>query len=95
MHGRAILICIAMSLVAGAACADVLKRADGGRYVGQVVDGKAEGQGVETRPDGTLLKGRFVKDVFVEGTMRSDGWVVPFSSCHSIGAAALPQAAQK
>jgi len=39
--------------------------------------------GVETRPDGTILKGRFVEDVFAEGTMRSGGWVVPYSNCHS------------
>ncbi|MDR5818769.1 hypothetical protein QCE62_34655 [Caballeronia sp. LZ033] len=58
-------------------------RTDGMRYIGQVVDGKAEGQGTETRPDGTIFKGRFSKDAFVEGTMRQGGWVVPFSNCHS------------
>jgi len=66
--------------------AEELRRADGGRYIGQVVEGKAEGQGVETRPDGTVYKGRFVKDAFVEGTMGTGGWVVPFSNCHSIDA---------
>ncbi|BAN26438.1 MORN repeat-containing protein [Caballeronia insecticola] len=73
--------CLAWSWAS--ARAENLVRADGGRYQGQVVDGKAEGQGTETRPDGTILKGRFVKDAFVEGTMRTGGWVVPFSNCHS------------
>jgi hypothetical protein len=67
--------------------AQKLVRADGARYEGQVVDGKAQGQGVETLSDGTVLKGRFANDVFVEGTMKSGGWVVLFSNCHSTVAA--------
>jgi hypothetical protein len=75
--------------------AEGLIRADGGRYQGQVVDGKADGQGTETRPDGTILKGRFVKDVFVEGTMRTGGWVVPFSNCHGTPSTNSPDATKK
>jgi hypothetical protein len=75
--------------------ADELVRADGGRYKGQVLEGKAEGQGVETRPDGTILRGRFVKDVFVEGTMRTGGWVVPFSICHTLDTPSSSQPVRK
>ncbi|MGF6758865.1 hypothetical protein [Paraburkholderia sp. GAS42] len=75
--------------------AEELLRADGGHYKGQVSEGKAEGQGVETRPDGTILKGRFVRDVFVEGTMRTGGWVVPFSNCHSLDTPKPSQPANK
>ncbi|WP_125469783.1 MORN repeat-containing protein [Caballeronia telluris] len=71
--------------------AESLNRADGGRYQGQVVEGKADGQGMETRPDGTILKGRFIKDAFVEGTMRTGRWVVPFSNCHSAPSASAPE----
>lgn len=97
MNVRTVSLCLAMACMAGQAAADTLTRADGGRYVGQVVNGKADGQGVETRPDGTILKGRFAQDAFVEGTMRSGGWVVPFSACHSTnaGAASTPEIADR
>ncbi|MDR5762069.1 hypothetical protein [Caballeronia sp. LZ035] len=97
MNVRTVSLWFAMACVTGHAVADTLTRADGGRYVGQVVNGKAEGQGVETRPDGTIFKGRFAQDAFVEGTMRSGGWVVPFSACHSTAASAsaTPQVADR
>jgi hypothetical protein len=76
-------IFVAFVGVATPCAATEIVRADGSRYVGQVVDGKADGQGVDTKPDGTVFKGRFSKDSFVEGTMRQGGWVVPFSNCHS------------
>ncbi|MDR5817594.1 MULTISPECIES: hypothetical protein [unclassified Caballeronia] len=97
MNVRTVSLCLAMACMARHAAADTLTRADGGRYVGQVVNGKADGQGVETRPDGTILKGRFAQDAFVEGTMRSGGWVVPFSACHSTpaGAASTPEIADR
>jgi hypothetical protein len=94
MRFRAMSVFAVAAILTTQACADVLTRADGGRYVGQVVGGKAEGEGTETRPDGTVFKGRFAQDVFVQGTMRSGGWVVPFSNCHSVNGAAPSQAAR-